>query len=85
MSPNTPVALFRGKQIRKTLHRNEWCFVIVDVAAALTDPLQQSGYVKDMHQRDPELDNGWGQIATPFWSRPNASRESSSASAPDPI
>jgi hypothetical protein len=66
MSPNTQIALFRGKQIRKTLHKNEWWFVIADVVAALTDSLQPAGYVKDMRRRDTELDKGWGQIATPL-------------------
>jgi len=59
-------ALFRGKQIRKTLHKNEWWFVISDVVSALTDSVQSAGYIKDMRRRDPELNQGWGQIATPL-------------------
>ena len=31
------IALFRGKQIRRTLHQNEWWFSVVDVVQALTD------------------------------------------------
>lgn len=62
----THIALFRGKQIRKTLHNDEWWFVISDVVAALTDSAQPSGYIKDMRRRDPELGQGWGQIATPL-------------------
>ncbi len=27
----TKIAIFKGKQIRKTLHNNEWWFVIEDV------------------------------------------------------
>jgi hypothetical protein len=34
---DTKVALFRGKQIRKTLFNNEWWFSVIDVVAALTD------------------------------------------------
>ena len=60
----TKIALFKGKKIRKTIHNNEWWFVIVDVVAALTDSLQPDGYLKDMRRRDPELSKGWGQIAT---------------------
>jgi len=33
---DTNIAIFRGKEIRKTLHKNEWWFVIVDVVAVLT-------------------------------------------------
>ena len=62
----TKIALFKGQKIRKTLHNNEWWFVIVDVIAALTDSVQPEGYIKDMRRRDPELSKGWGQIATPL-------------------
>src|SRR4030043_837072 len=62
----TKIALFKGKQIRKTLHENEWWFVIVDVVAVLTDSVQPEGYIKDMRRRDEELSKGWGQIATPL-------------------
>jgi hypothetical protein len=60
------IALFKGKKIRKTLHQNEWWFVIEDVVLALTDSVQPDGYIKDMRRRDPELSKGWGQIATPL-------------------
>jgi len=60
------IAVFRGKEIRKTIHNNEWWFVIVDVVSALTDSINPSGYIKDMRRRDKELSKGWGQIATPL-------------------
>jgi len=63
----TKIALFKGRKIRKTIHKNEWWFVIVDVVAALTDSLQPDGYLKDMRRRDPELSKGWGPIATPLF------------------
>ena len=62
----TKIAIFRKREIRKTIHENEWWFVIVDVVAALTDSVQPDGYIKDMRRRDPELLKGWGQIATPL-------------------
>ena len=62
----TKIAIFRKREIRKTIHNNEWWFVIVDVVAALTDSVQPDGYIKDMRRRDPELSKGWGQIATPL-------------------
>jgi hypothetical protein len=60
------IALFKGNQIRRIIHNNEWWFVIVDVILALTDSAQPEGYIKDMRRRDEELSKGWGQIATPL-------------------
>jgi len=62
----TSIAAFRSKEIRRTIHNNEWWFVIVDVVSALTDSINPSGYIKDMRRRDKELSKGWGQIATPL-------------------
>ncbi len=62
----TKIATFKGRQVRRTIHNNEWWFVIVDVVAVLTDSIQPEGYLKDMRRRDQELEKGWGQIATPL-------------------
>ncbi|MFH1653719.1 MAG: Bro-N domain-containing protein [Pseudomonadota bacterium] len=62
----TKIAIFKGKQIRKTIHNDEWWFVIEDVVSVLTDSVQPVGYIKDMRRRDSELSKGWGQIATPL-------------------
>ncbi|MEI9476243.1 MAG: Bro-N domain-containing protein [Deltaproteobacteria bacterium] len=62
----TSIAVFKGKEIRKTIHNKEWWFVVVDVVSALTDSVDPSGYIKDMRRRDIELSKGWGQIATPL-------------------
>lgn len=62
----TRIEVFKGKDIRRTLHNNEWWFVVVDVVAVLTDSVNPSGYIKDMRRRDKELAKGWGQIATPL-------------------
>ena len=60
------LVVFKGQQIRRTLHNNEWWFVIVDVVSALTESVNPSGYIKDMRRRDEELSKGRGQIATPL-------------------
>jgi DNA-damage-inducible protein D len=65
-SPNNHIAVFKGKEIRKVIHNNEWWFVIEDVVSVLTDSVQAKGYIKDMRRRDPVLSEGWGQIATPL-------------------
>jgi prophage antirepressor-like protein len=66
MTETTRIAVFKGKKIRKTIHNNEWWFVIEDVVYVLTDSKNPRGYIKDMRRRDPELKKGWGQIATPL-------------------
>ena len=66
----TRIALFQKKEIRKTLHADEWWFVITDVVAALTGSANPSGYFKDMRKRDPALADalkGGGQIAPPLY------------------
>ena len=65
-NPESRIALFQHKAIRRTIHKNEWWFVITDVVAALTDSVDPQGYLKDMRRRDSELGKGWGQIATPL-------------------
>ena len=65
----TKIALFQRKEIRKTLHENEWWFVITDVVAALTDSSNPSEYLKKMRARDPglaEAFKGGGQIVPPL-------------------
>jgi DNA-damage-inducible protein D len=41
--PNTRVALFQKREIRRTMHHDEWWFVITDIIAALTDSPDPSG------------------------------------------
>lgn len=63
----TKIALFKGKQIRRTLHDGEWWFVIEDVAQVLTDSVDPKGYIRDLRRRDEEVSKGWGQIAHTLW------------------
>jgi hypothetical protein len=60
------LVVFKGKEIRRTQHNNEWWFAIVDVVSVLSNSVDPSGYIKDMRRRDAELSKGWGQIATPL-------------------
>ncbi len=60
------IAVFKGSEIRRTLHNNEWWFVVADIVSALTNSIDPSGYIKDMRRRDEELSKGWGQFATPL-------------------
>lgn len=47
----TTIALFRGKEIRKTLHSGEWWFSVVDVIHVLTDSANPSVYWSAMKTR----------------------------------
>lgn len=67
--PETRIALFQRKEIRRTIHNNEWWFVITDVIAALTDSVDPSQYLKRIRQRDPQLNEvfkGGVQIVPPL-------------------
>jgi len=63
---STKIVLFKNKQIRRTLHNNEWYFVIVDVIEALTNSVNPKQYLKNMLNRDEELFKGWVQIEHPL-------------------
>jgi len=69
MDQNTKIALFKGRQIRRTLYQNEWWFVVTDVVAALTDSVDASDYLKKLRKRDPSLSDafkGGGQFVPPL-------------------
>src|SRR3990167_7585229 len=59
---STKIAIFRSRQIRKTIYNNEWWFVVEDVILALIDSSDPKQYVSRMKQRDSELNKGWVQI-----------------------
>jgi DNA-damage-inducible protein D len=63
----TGVAVFKGIEIRKTIHNNEWWFVVEDVVLALIDSSDPKQYIQRMKQRDPELGKGWVQIVHTLW------------------
>jgi hypothetical protein len=48
------IAVFRGKEIRKTIHNNEWWFSIVDVCAVLTESADPGPYWGKLKQRVKE-------------------------------
>jgi len=60
------LVVFKGKEIRRALHNNEWWFAVADVVEALTDSADPRQYIKKMRQRDSELNSYWGTICTPL-------------------
>jgi len=68
-NPEARVTLFQKREIRRTMHNNEWWFVITDIIAALTDSSDPSDYWKKMRKRDPDLGKalqGGGQFVPPL-------------------
>jgi len=47
----TKIALFKGRKIRKMLHKNEWWFSVVDVCEVLTDSTDAGAYWRKLKQR----------------------------------
>ena len=58
----TKISIFKGKDIRKVIYKNQWWFVIEDVVLALIDSHDPKQYIQRMKQRDPELAKGYVQL-----------------------
>jgi len=63
---STQIALFKGKEIRKMIHDDQWWFSVSDVVEALTDSADIKQYIKRIRSRDSELNSYWGTICTPL-------------------
>ena len=51
MDQASKIAIFKGKQIRKTIYKNEWWFSVVDVCGALTASFDSGAYWRKLKQR----------------------------------
>jgi prophage antirepressor-like protein len=47
----TKLAIFKGKEIRRTLYDNEWWFSVVDICAVLTNSRDAAAYWRKLKQR----------------------------------
>ncbi len=47
----TQIAIFKGKKIRKIIHKNEWWFSVVDIIEALTDTERPRKYWNDLKKK----------------------------------
>ncbi len=47
----TKLAIFQKKEIRKTIHNDEWWFSVVDVCGILTDSIDPGAYWRKLKQR----------------------------------
>jgi len=55
------IAIFKGKQIRKVIHNNEWYFSIIDIIEALTGSANPRRYWSDLKRKLIE-DEGFSQL-----------------------
>ncbi|MBU1200886.1 MAG: Bro-N domain-containing protein [Nanoarchaeota archaeon] len=62
MNENNAIAVFQGKNIRRTWFNDEWWFVVEDVIIALADSKDPKQYMNKMRNRDEELSKGWVQF-----------------------
>ena len=62
----TKISIFQRKEIRRTIHNNEWWFSVADVVEALTDTVDVRDYIKKMRKRDKELNTYWGTNCPPL-------------------
>ena len=46
--PNTHLAIFKGKKIRRTLFNKEWYFSVIDVVEVLTETERPRKYWNDL-------------------------------------
>jgi hypothetical protein len=47
----THLAIFRGRNIRRVIYRNEWYFSVVDICGVLTDSTDPGAYWRKLKQR----------------------------------
>ena len=61
------MVVFNDQHIRRTMHNNEWWFVVHDIIRVLTNSTNPTIYTKAMRRRDSELSKGWVQIVSPLY------------------
>ncbi len=57
----TSIAVFKGKEIRKTIHNNEWWFSIIDIIEALTGSDRPRKYWNDLKKK--LLQEGYAELS----------------------
>jgi len=64
MGITTKIAIFRGKEVRKTIYNNEWWFSVVDVVSALTDQEDSLTARKYWNKLSQRLRNEGSEVVT---------------------
>ena len=55
MNRNNKLVIFESKQIRRTWHKGEWFFSVVDIVVALTESISPRQYWGVLKGREPQL------------------------------
>ena len=58
---SSKIAVFRGKQVRKTIHNDEWYFSITDIIEVLTESANPRRYWSDLKSKISNLE-GFNQL-----------------------
>ena len=51
LQSTSKIAVFRGKKVRRTIHKNEWWFSVIDIVEALTGTERPRKYWSDLKKR----------------------------------
>ena len=57
----TKIAIFRKKEIRRTIYNNEWWFSVIDIIEALTDSNRPRKYWSDLKRK--LIDEGYNEVS----------------------
>ena len=57
----TKIAIFKGKKVRKIIHKNEWWFSIIDIIEALTGTERPRKYWNDLKKK--LIDEGYFEVS----------------------
>jgi len=57
----TKIAVFKGKKVRKTIHKNEWWFSVIDIIEALTDTERPRKYWNDLKKK--LINEGYSEVS----------------------
>ena len=55
------IAIFKGKQVRKIIEKNEWWFSLIDVVEVLTDSANPRRYWSDLKRKLSE-EEGFSEL-----------------------
>ena len=59
--PTTKIAIFRKREIRKTIHKDEWWFSVIDIVEALTGTNRGRKYWSDLKKK--LIEEGYSEVS----------------------
>jgi prophage antirepressor-like protein len=55
IEPQNKLVVFKGSEVRRSWHNNEWYYSLVDIVAVLSESKNPTDYLKKIRKRDEEL------------------------------